>query len=293
MDPMTLSMILSGGSAAIGGLGALMGLTDKAEIPPELQFSDESLQQNYLNSINLAVDNPSLYEEIMKNQRLIEEAQRYLAASRSRGLNQREQISLEDQQNQMANQIAMSGMGGRPEAVSYQADLQRRALAEAEQRAMAEEMQRRQMLAQQMQQGYGMKREAIGDVMNQNNMNRQLALAMDQMRNQQAMAQYQARVADEASRNQFYGNLFTGGMGAIGQIYGARQYGEAQGDALARQIAAMQQAQGAPINIQNNIPQQNRGPALAPPQYQNPVERGPNGDRSAYNIWGTPYGRYV
>jgi hypothetical protein len=59
----------------------------------------------------------------------------------------------------------------------------------------------------------GMTRGAMGDVANMMNANRSNSMAIDQMRNQAALGQYQGDIANRTAQNQFFTGLLGGGLG--------------------------------------------------------------------------------
>lgn len=232
------------GLMAVGGAGAAYGLMKKPQ-----QYNSP----NY-DDIDLARDNPALYAELQKYEKLgnVLEAQynQRKTGPNNAELRMRDQ-ALNDQRNNLQSRGALGGstslLAERDLNARFQEEVMARAFQE-QQAMMAQRLAQRQAQAQM----FGNAQQGIMANMNQ-----------------AAMMDYQGRQAQDQARNQF----FTGLMGAGAGMYGASQ----QAGAMNANTAALQQQQaayqgvpgGAPMSSPANYYQSSQ---VAPAYYGNPYQ---------------------
>jgi hypothetical protein len=203
---------LAVGLIAAGGAGTAYGLMKKPA-----QYNSP----NY-DDIDLARDNPLLYAELQKYEQIGNELEAQYNQRRT-GPSNSEMRMFDDAQAQQNNQLQARGSLGGSTALLASRDLHDNFQNQVMQRAFQEQQQMlAQLSAQRAQQA-----QLYGNAQN----------SVMQNLSQQAMADYQGKMAQDQARNQFFSGLMGGGMGLMGSGM--------QANAVGKNTAALQQQQGA------------------------------------------------
>lgn len=233
-----LGSIIPGVGNLLGaGIGGLIG-----GIAGGSQHGDPEITSKEFSDINLEKDYPELYQEILKNQQVLQQLQGLYDARKS-GLSDAESSDLRRRQSDLMSQLGNAGIAGTPigqqmlDAQYNDAFNAMRDHAEAQKLALAS------AIASGEGNIFNMKRAAIGDIagQNQNDVNMQ-------------MAQNQAS-------NQLWNGLLTAGLGGL-----AQQYNNAQAANQVLNGGKIGQADSAAGTFNNSMFNQNYNPSLYPAQ---------------------------
>lgn len=195
----------------LGGAGILKNLLSDGPSYPSAKFSPETLESINFSDIKLKEMLPEVYAQILSNQQAINDVMSE-ASRRREGPTAQQQRQMLDDQNKMASQMATVGMAGTPIGMNVLAGARARMMEDIAARNQAAYAQMLGLGMQGQQNLVGMTQNALGQVAAQMNANRANALAIDQMRNQASMGQYQADIANRAAQNQFFTGLLGGGL---------------------------------------------------------------------------------
>lgn len=211
MGPFSLGLL------AVGGIAAIKGLFEDDPEYTAPSFKD----------INLAQENPELYQQLLaQNQLLGMLEQQYKArnaeANNRRGYTQSENIELGQGLGGIDQQLAERGLLGSGAGVGARAQAEIQMRDAINQRIMQDQMQKQQqanMLLNQLMQGRNQQT---------NNFQQGQNSIMDG-RQAQAQARYQGDVHNQQAQNQFFNGLLGAGL----QSYGNQQNMDAMGASIA------------------------------------------------------------
>lgn len=203
----------------IGGIGGLFSGNNKPELK-EFEFSPDSLRSYSFADINLARENPDLYAELQRNAMLIKQAEQILAA-RSMGPTSQESRDMRDTIGGYTNRMAAQGLVGDPIAEAARADMEAKMRERLAAQAYEQRLQGLGQLATMQNQHADNMRMSLSDVMQNKNLGVQQSLNRDQLMNDRYLGQYQADMGGYQSKNKFYGDMFSGGLGMLGNAYNA------------------------------------------------------------------------
>lgn len=179
MDPFTLAGI---GMGLAGGIGLLTG--DSPEAP---QLSD----------IDLARDNPELFQELQRLRRLVQQSEAMYNARRA-GMSRSEQLDMERQLGGVNERLASQGLLGSSVGASQRAEAEQ-AMRDALARRVFDESQALYgNMSNMASNAFNATRQGLGDVMNAR------------------LAQYQQDMANQTARNQFFSGLMGSGLNLAG-----------------------------------------------------------------------------
>lgn len=187
MDPVTLAALLGGTGLATN----LIGFLTRPQTPESPLFSD----------INLANENPELYQQLQNYQAAIDQAQ---AAARSRGdgILPSEQRNLDQSLAKLDEQQINLGIAGTEMGNRNRSKAESRLRESIAERAFRERQALEGNVQNLLANKYNMTRAGLQDA---------LSARLGQIQNEQAQA---------AARNQFYSNLGGGLMSAGANLYG-------------------------------------------------------------------------
>lgn len=224
--------------AGIGAAGMAYGMMKDRQKYNSPNYSD----------IDLAKDNPELYAQLMKYEQLGKELEAQYA-QRMTGPSASEQRAKQAMLDNMRGSLAARGsLGGSTELLAAR-DVEQQFMDQVAQNMRAEQAALMQQRLAQGAQQYNMFAQGQGDIMNK--------------LSQEAMIDYQSRVAEDEARNKFFAGLMSGGMGMYGAQIGA--------DAASKNAAvlAAQNAQYQGVPTYQAVPQQ--APVYYRPAPYNPA----------------------
>lgn len=204
------------------GVGGLIGLLSGNEDPvyPGVQLSPEALASVNFRDINLAQMNPDLYAQLMKNNAMLQEASR-LYSQKSDSNSPLARRRMTEDATGAAERMQSQGLAGSPAGEAMMADVQARLREQAAAQAYQQQMGAFQQMANLQQQQYGNTANALQMGLGQANQNRNSAIQLDQIRNQQALGKFQNDSAESQAQNQFWSGLFNSGMQGLGNYANA------------------------------------------------------------------------
>lgn len=170
--------------AVAGGVGGLFaGILGGDDQAPPSMYSDQEIQRlkqysmaNPDFNISLAKENPELYRQLMKNDVLYQDMTAALN-ERRQGATAQEQRSVQDYMNNQGAGMASSGMAGTPMGNAMMADSYARANDPIFDRIFKEKQAMQAQLGQQGNANTSQLMQGQGQVLAQQNANRQAALS--------------------------------------------------------------------------------------------------------------------